>query len=246
MTSLRLMLRRHRWMIGAWTVLLITLSGATVSAYQSTYPTAQQRLLAVRLAQDDPSGLLVYGSLPTPGTPPLMFTWEIGAFATVLVSIMAVLLVISLTRAAEDDGTAELMRTAGMGSRVPLQTAVAVVALVALVLTLGSTAALGLAAGHVDGVTWSGSLAFGGVIGLTALLVAALTLLLAQIAPSTTDARLLGFTTLAAAFAIRALADTQHLDRLNWLSPLALRATVRPFAAIVGGCCFSTFRWWCC
>ncbi len=127
MTSLRLMLRRHRWMIGAWTVLLITLSGATVSAYQSTYPTAQQRLLAVRLAQDDPSGLLVYGSLPTPGTPPLMFTWEIGAFATVLVSIMAVLLVISLTRAAEDDGTAELMRTAGMGSRVPLQTAVAVV-----------------------------------------------------------------------------------------------------------------------
>ena len=43
-----------------------------------------------------------------------MFAWEIGAFATILAAIMAVLVAVALTRAAEDDGTLELLRSCGV------------------------------------------------------------------------------------------------------------------------------------
>jgi len=235
MMTARLMFRRHRWMITSWSVLVIALAGVTVSAYQSTYATPEQRRMATELAQHDAASTLLYGALAEPGTPALMFTWEIGAIATILVAIVAVLLAVSLTRAAEDDGTTELLRSAGIGPRVPLRSAFAVIALVATVLTLGCAVAVGLNAGRVDAVSWPGALTFGCVIGLTFLLIAVLTLVLAQVAPTTTDARLLGFATVAAGFATRAFADTQHVGWLNWLSPLAVRATVRPF---------QSNRWW--
>lgn len=235
MTALRLLFRTHRWTITSWTVLLIGLAGGTVSAYQTTYPSPEQRRAATELAQRDTAATLLYGTLDDPGTPAQTFAWEIGAIVTILVAIMAVLLTISLTRAAEDNGTIELLRSAGTGPRTPLRTALAALTLVAATLALGCGLTVGLQSGREDGITGSGAAAFGGVVGLTFLLVAALTLVLAQVAPTTTDARLLGFATLGLAFAIRAVADTRHLDGLNWLSPLALRTDVRPFAHE---------RWW--
>jgi|tagenome__1003787_1003787.scaffolds.fasta_scaffold20946166_2 ABC-2 type transport system permease protein len=235
MTPVRLMIRRHRWMITGWSILLIGLAGATVSAYQATYPTPEQRRLATELAQRDTASLMLYGRLAEPGSPALMFAWEVGAIATILAALGSVILAIALTRAAEDDGSVELIRSAGIGPRVPLRSAIVVLVATATVFTLGCTTAIGLAATHVDAVTWSGALAFGGVVGLTFLLFAGLTVVLAQIAATTGDARLLGFSTVAVAFGIRAVADTQHLEWLNWLSPLALRSTVRPF---------QDNRWW--
>jgi len=232
---LRLMLHRHRVLITSWLVLLVAVTGATVSAYQSTYPTAEQRRTATDLAQHSAATTLMYGNLADPGTPALMFTWEIGAIATILAAIMAVLVAISLTRAAEDDGTLELVRTTGIDARVPLRCALLMLAGVAATLALGCTGGLGLAAGHVDAVTWPGAAAFGTVVGLTFLIVGMVTVVLAQVAATAGSARLLGFAVVGAAFGIRALADTRHVGWLNWLTPLGLRATVRPFAEN---------RWW--
>lgn len=235
MTLVQLMLRRHRVLIASWSVLLIALSGGTVSAYQTTYPTAEQRRLATELAQQNTATTLLYGRLPEPGTPALMFAWEIGAIVTILAAVMAVLLTVSLTRTAEDNGTHELVRSCGIAPRTPLRSAFAVLAGVAGALTLGCSLAIGLSVGAVDAVTWPGALTFGAVVGLTFLLFAALTTVLAQVAPSAEGAHLLGYAALGIAFILRAFADTEHAGRLNWLSPLALRATVRPFA---------DDRWW--
>jgi ABC-2 type transport system permease protein len=229
------MIRRHRVLMTSWSVLLIALAGATVSAYQSTYPTPEQRRVAVELAQHNAATILLYGNLPDPGTPAQMFAWEIGAIATILAAIMAVLVAIALTRAAEDDGTLELVRCCGAGPRAPLRSALAILALVAAILTLGCTVAAGLNAGRVDAVTWPGAAAFGSVVGLTFLLVAVLAVALAQIVPTAGGARILGFAAVGAAFGVRSIADTQHVGWLNWLSPLGLRATVRPFTGN---------RWW--
>jgi ABC-2 type transport system permease protein len=234
-TLMRLMIRRHRVLITSWSVLLIALAGATVSAYQSTYPTPQQRRIAVELAQHNAATTLLYGDLPDPGTPAQMFAWEIGAFATILAAIMAVLVAVALTRAAEDDGTLELVRACGVGPRVPLRSAFAIVALVAAVLTVGCTVAAGLHTGRFDAITWPGAAAFGSVVGLTFLLVAVLAAVLAQVVPTAGGARILGFAAVGTAFGVRSIADTQHIGWLNWLSPLGLRATVRPFTGS---------RWW--
>lgn len=235
MILLRLVVRRHRVLMTSWLVLLVALTGATVSAYQSTYSTPEQRRTATELAQHSAATTLMYGNLADPGTPALMFTWEIGAISTILAAIMGVLVAISLTRAAEDDGTLELVHTTGIDARVPLRSALVTLGGVAAILTLGCAGGLGLAVGHVDAVTWSGAAAFGTVVGLTFLIVGVLAAVLAQVAATAGSARILGFAAVGVAFGIRALADTRHVGWLNWLTPLGLRATVRPFAEN---------RWW--
>lgn len=232
---LALMVRRHRVLTASWLVLLIALSSATVSAYQSTYSTPEQRRAATELAQHSAATTLMYGDLADPGSAALMFTWEIGAIATILAAIMAVLVAISLTRAAEDDGTLEIVRTTGVGARVPLRSALVLLVGIAATLTLGCTAGVGLAVGHVDAVTWPGAAAFGTVVGLTFLTFGVLAVVLAQVAATAGSARILGFAAVGVAFGIRALGDTGNAGWLNWLTPLGLRAAVRPFAEN---------RWW--
>lgn len=235
MTAVRLMLRRHRLMIISWSVLLIVLSAVTPSSYQSTYRTPAQRLTAVELARHNPATTLLYGRLSGSGTPASMYVWEVGAIAGVLVAIMAVLLAVALTRAAEDDGTLELLLSCGVGRRVPLLGAFAVLGIVAAGLTVGCTAGAGLATGRVDGVTWPGAVAFGSVTGMTFLVFGALTLVLAQVAGTARGAHVLGFAVFGIAFAVRAVADERNAGWPDWLSPLGLRATVRPFTGD---------RWW--
>lgn len=235
MTLTRIMLHRYRLLIASWSVLLIALPAVTVSAYQSTYPTLEQRAIAVNLAQHNVAMTLLYGNLPDPGTPALMFIWEIGAFATILTAIMAVLVAIALTRTMEDDGTLELVRSCGLDPAAPLRSALAILTGIAAVLTLGFAVSIGLSTGRVDGVSWAGAAAGGAVVGLTFLLTGVLAVVLAQIAPAAPGARVLGFTAVGVAFAVRAYADTQDVEALGWFSPLAMRATVGPFAEN---------RWW--
>jgi ABC-2 type transport system permease protein len=52
---------------------------------------------------------------------------------------------------------------------------------------------------------------------------------MSQIAASPGQARLLGFAAVGGAFALRAVADADHHNWLNWYSLLGLRATIEPF-----------------
>jgi ABC-2 type transport system permease protein len=235
MTLTRLLARRYRLQILAWTVLLVLLSGATVSAYQSTYPTPEQRRVATELAQQNAATTLMYGHLRDPGTPAQFFVWEVGAIVTLLAAVAGVLLGVALTRSLEDDGSLELLRSAGVGPRVPIRAALAVLGAVALAVALGCAGAVGLSAGRVDGITWPGAFAFGGVAGTTFLTFATAVVLLAQVIPTPGGARTAGFTLLAAAFALRAIGDSQDLSWPGRLSPLGLRGVVRPFDGN---------RWW--
>ncbi|WP_432973952.1 hypothetical protein [Dactylosporangium sp. CA-233914] len=230
-----LLLRRHRLVLGSWLVLLVGLCASTVQAYQDSYSTAEQRRTAVELAHHNTATTLLYGRLPDPGTPGQMYAWEIGAIVTILAGVMAVLVTVSVTRAIEDDGTLELLRCCGLPPRLPLTSALTLLGMLGTVLALGTAAAAGLWTGRVDGVTWPGAAAFGASVGLTFLLMAALTTVLAQVAPAAGQARTVAFAALGVAFGLRAFADTQDVGALNWFSPLALRATAQPFTGD---------RWW--
>jgi ABC-2 type transport system permease protein len=235
LSLLRILLRRHRLGLAAWWLLLTVLCGVTVSAYQSTYPTPEQRAAAAALMRDDPATTLAYGHLADPGGPASMFVWEAGAIVTVLAAVLAVVVATSLTRGGEDDGTLELVRSCGLDARAPLRAAMLVVLVVAAALAAGAAAVLGVQSGAVDGVTWSGSAVFGAVVGLTFALVATLTAVVAQVCPTTGTTHAAAFAAVGVAFGLRAWADTRDLEWMSWLSPLGLRATVRPFG---------DDRWW--
>lgn len=229
MILIRLLARRHRAFVTAWVIAILALSGLTLDAYQSTYASAQAKLAAVVLAQNNAVSTMLYGTLPSPGTPAQMFTWEIGTFVTLLVSILAVLLAVRLTRAAEDDGTQEVIRGTGVGAQALLKAAVSLLIAVAITLSAGCTLAVASSIGSIDGVTMRGAVAFGAVVAATFLVVALTTVVLAQIVPFASGVRMGGFGLLAVAFVARAGGDTQDWAAVARLSPLDLRASVAPF-----------------
>jgi ABC-2 type transport system permease protein len=227
--ALVLLSRRNAPWILTWSGSVLALVVATLPAYASTYSDAAARHAAVEQAQRDGATRLLYGRLPDPGTAAQMFVWEVGAFVTLLVAVVAVLTAVRLTRAAEQDGTLELLRTAGLGAGSALGSALTMLTGFGLLLGGAATIGVGLRAGRIDGVDWSGAWAFGAVVALTFLLTGVLTVTVSQLVSSAWAARVAGACLLAAFFALRATADAQGPSWLNRLTPLGLRATVGPF-----------------
>jgi ABC-2 type transport system permease protein len=232
MTSLLgLLARQYAAWTMTWLFIVGTLVVVTLPAYASTYPDDAARRVAVELAQNNAATTLLYGHLADPGSPGQMFGWEIGTFVTLLVAVLGVLMAVRLTRVAEEEGTIEIMRSAGLGRQAPLTATFVVLAVVGAILGLVSAVGVGFRAGQVDGVDWTGSLAFGSVVALTFLLMALITVILAQLLPTAWSARVAGALALAGGFALRAAADTQHHTWLHRITPLGLRATVEPFTS---------------
>ncbi len=228
---LALVARRYASWTITWLVIVGGLVLGTLPSYASTYPDEAARRAAVELAQRDAATTLLYGRLPDPGSPGQLFAWKIGAFLTLLVAVLGVLMAVRLSRTAEQDGTIELLRSAGLGRLAPLTATFAVLGVVGALLGLVSAAGVGFRAGEVEGADWTGSLAFGSVVALTFVLMALVTVVLARVFPTGWSARVAGALALAGCYALRALADNRHHAWLNRITPLGLRATVGPFTS---------------
>ena len=85
----------------------------------------------------------------------------------------------------------------------------------AAALTAGCAIAVGLSAGRVPGVTWSGALLFGAVVGVTFLAIGALTMVAVQIVSTAGQARALGAAAVGLAFGVRAIGDMREA---GWLT----------------------------
>ena len=228
---LGLLARRYAAWTLTWIFVVVTLVAVTLPAYASTYPDQAARLAAVGLAQSDGATTLLYGRLPSPGNPAQMFAWEVGSFVTLLVAVLGLLMGVRLTRAAEQEGTIEVVRTAGLGRLAPLTATFALFAVVSVLLGLSSGVTVGLRAARVAGVDWRGALAFGSVVALTYLLIALITVVVAQLVPTPWSARVTSALVVAGCFAVRAASDTQRVAWLGWVTPFGLRATVAPFTS---------------
>jgi ABC-2 type transport system permease protein len=228
---LGLLTRRHAAWTLTWIFVVVTLVVVTLPTYASTYPDDAARLAAVKLAQSNGATTLLYGQLPGPGSPAQLFVWEIGTFVTLLVAVLGLLMAVRLTRAAEQQGTIEIVRAAGLGRLAPLTATLVLLTVVSALLGLASAAAAGFRAGRVAGIDWAGSLAFGSVVTLTFLLIALIAVVAAQLVPTPWSARVTTALVLTGCFALRAIADTQRHPWLNWVTPFGLRATAAPFTS---------------
>ncbi|SNY68663.1 ABC transporter permease [Paractinoplanes atraurantiacus] len=226
---LRFLLRRERrslpwWLLGV-TLLVLVQSTQSQSLYGT--PEALQRLRdtigannAV-IAMSGPTDLLVSigGEI----------VFEIFAFAVVVVALMNMFLIGRHTRADEESGRAELLRSARVGRHAPLAAA--------LLLALLADVAAGLlvfAVAAGTGLPVAGSALFGAAITAAGLVFAAAAAVAAQVFESTravygTVAALLG-----AAFALRAAGDVGS-GALSWASPIGWGQRTLPFAGD---------RWW--
>ncbi|WP_298889534.1 hypothetical protein [uncultured Serinicoccus sp.] len=228
----RLALRRSRWFYLAWVLALTAVVPLTAAAYEQIVDPGNADLLIATMT-NNPTMRAMLGP-PVDLTSAGGFTvWRVGTFAAAMAGIMAVLGVVRSTRAEEEDGRTELLRSGATGRHAPLVAGV----LVALL----ACAALGVAVAAsmtAVGEPVAGSVAFGAGLALVGATFAGVGAVAAQLTASARTAKALGLWTLAAAYTLRAVADgstDEAVRQLAWGSPVQWMALTRPYA---------DERWW--
>lgn len=225
----RLLLRRHRAALLAWVLSLLALAAVTAPSYATFYDDPGETAVLVTQMQASQGSTVLYGTLPDPGTIGQLFAWETGTYLTLLAALMAILLAVPMTRGAEDDGTLELVRAAGVPPRVPLYAALAVVTSACLVVGLGTGALLVAQSAAIDGLEAAGGIAFGGMLALEATAWGLVAMIAAQLRGEARGARSWALLALAVGFALRVVADLAPLAGLNWATPLGWRAVTSAY-----------------
>ncbi|MFC0624102.1 ABC transporter permease [Kribbella deserti] len=232
-TLLRLALRRDRIRLPIW-VLAIGLGMVyAVTALGAVYATAADRQVRADLMKS-PAATMMSG----PGygldnySLGAMVTNEMVLWLAVPAAMMSIFAVIRHTRAEEETGRAELVRS-GVVGRAASDTAAVLLALIANA-AVAIVVALAMMAG---GLPAADSLAVGIGIGLTGITFAAVALLTSQLTAHARAASGMAVAVIGVAFVLRAVGDAAEPggNAVSWLSPLAWTQQTRAFVDL---------RWW--
>ena len=217
-TLLRFALKRDRIALPAW-ILGITLAVVgTAASYPALYPTAEERLGA-RLTIDNPGTTALIGAIygGDDYTYGIMTGHALLALIAVCAALMSIFTLVRHTRAEEESGRAELVRSSVTGRHSHALAAAILVLGANVVLALALTAGLG--ALGVETITWGGSLLFGSTIAAAGFVFAGVAAVTSQLAASARAASGSAGLVLALAYVLRAIGDVSN-ETLSWLSPI--------------------------
>ncbi|MGW7518763.1 ABC transporter permease [Streptomyces sp. NPDC054796] len=226
-TLLRFGLRRDRVRTPVWILALFLGTLTSTSKFEQLYSGGADRATVAR-TMDSPAGLAMTG--PRHYLDDYNFGSMLGhqmmGFTGVLVGLMSVLIVVRHTRAEEETGRAELVRSGVVGRHASLTSALAlaVLANLGLALLLG----VGLPGLGMDGVTTGGSLLYGAAHAAIGIFFAAVACVTAQITGHTRGASGMAMAVIGAAYVLRAAGDV-GTDALSWLSPIGWAQRTYPY-----------------
>lgn len=225
----RLILRRDRLRLPVWILALTATLTGTAPAFSDLYPTQTDVDLRITVVTGNPVGVVFtspgYGlENSTPDNIGPLLVNEMSATMIVLFALMSLFLLIRYTRAEEESGRGELVRSGVVSRMAPLSAAFIVV--IAANLVTGTLIAVGL--GSMD-VGWEGSLSFGASLALLGIVVAGVAAICAQVSEFGRTAAGIAGAVFGFAFLVRAIGDVQDSD-LRWLSPVSWSQGMRPYA----------------
>ena len=230
----RLALRRDRIWWPAWIVALSLQIVVTAGAYESLYPTAASRLTLGTTMGANPSLRALYGPAFDLTSAGGFTSWRMGTFAAAFIAMVSFLSVIRHTRAEEEAGRLELLRSGVVGRHAPL--AAALLVTVGANLVLAAIVIIGLIS---EGTPVAGTLALGLGFVACGIVFAGVGAVAAQISENARPARGMAAAVLGAAYVLRALGDSSlsgtWMTWLSWVSPIGWSQQVRAFAGE---------RWW--
>jgi ABC-2 type transport system permease protein len=164
--------------------------------------------------------------------------WQSAAFGAVVAGLMSMFIVGRHSRAEEESGRDELVRSAAVGRRAPL--VAAFLAAVGANVLLGTVTALSLMTVRQDSplagmpLAIGDSIALGAGLALCGCVFAALALAAAQLTQSTRSMYGLAGSGIGVAYLLRAIGDLGD-GTLSWLSPIGWYQAMQPYAGV---------RWW--
>ena len=217
----RFILRRERIISVVWIVILVLFSAALAPAMSGMFsePGARQQFAEsfnnpVMIAMMGP----VYGiENYTSGA---MYSNMMLLWVIIAVAIMNIFLVVRHSRADEEAGRAEIIRSLPTG-RLAGVNAVMISALIvnaALAVLLG----LALGAASVNGMGFAASMLYGFVVGASGLVFAAIAAIFAQLSSNKGGATGLSFLVLGVFYVIRAAGDMQSNNVIACISPMGI------------------------
>lgn len=233
-TLIRFALRRDRVRLPVWILALFLGTLATADSFRTLYSSPEDRANAVR-SMDSPAGLAMSGPRHYLADYDFgsMLSHQMLGFTSVLVGLMSVLVITRHTRAEEETGRAELVRSTVVGRHAHLAAALSVAVLANLVLAL--LLAFGLAGmGLGDGGT-AGSLLYGAAHAAVGLVFAAVAAVTVQVTAHTRGASGMALAVIGLAYVLRAAGDSGANGTLSWLSPIGWVQRSYPYV---------DDRWW--
>lgn len=222
----RLLLRRDRLWWPVWTVLIVLMQTATVGTYATLYPSAADRAGLTATMAHNSSLLALYGPAFDLSNAGGFSAWRVYGYTCLLGGLAALLGVIRHTRAEEETGRLELLRSGVLGRHSSLAAALTTVAGWSVV--SGALVTAGMAGQHLP---LRGSLVMGLGLTLTMTTFAAVGAVAAQLTEHGRTARAVAGAVLGAAYLLRAIGDSSTgLSFLSWLSPIGWAQQSRPYA----------------
>ncbi|HET7326838.1 MAG TPA: ABC transporter permease [Nocardioidaceae bacterium] len=225
----RLALRRDRIRLPVWLGAILGVVYASAAAVQSTYSTPDELDSYASTMGSSAAAIAMSGPPVALHTPGGVTVYEISTTAMVSVALMAVLLVIRHTRAEEEAGRFELLRSTVVGSQAPAAAAVLVVGGAAVAAGAGIAAIL-----LAQGLPATGSLLYGTSVAAVGVVFTVIGACAAQVTAHARGAVGISTAVLGASFALRAVGDV-GANGLSWVSPFGWSQAVHPYG---------DERWW--
>lgn len=196
-----------RGFLAAWLIPLWTLTAVFPLAYYDYYPTLVERQEIVKAMSTNVGTIALYGRIDPPGYVGQMTSWEMGLWLPLLGSVMSVLLILSLHRRAEDEGTMDLLRSTGVHPGTSTVAATVTTIAAATTLSVGITGILLAEQLVIDELTTSGAVAFGCTVAVAVEGSGVLAQLVVLLFAPATAVTVVGLVSVAVGFLIRAYAD---------------------------------------
>lgn len=223
----RLNLRRDRFRILMWILILAALMASVAWKFEGIYGTPTE-INAIKGTLASPGIVAMFGAFSFSGkvTTAEIFANEMLLFMGLIQVVMNLALSVHATRAEEDLGITELVRAHAVGTLAPLSAAA--IELVLVNGLLGLLYGAGLTAANMPGATTQGNWLIGIGLAATGLLFGMLGLLTAQVADHSSSATGLAYTLFGLSYLARMVTDVQH-PKLTWWSPLGWVEKLAPY-----------------
>ncbi len=161
-----------------------------------------------------------------------MTSHQMLLLTAVIVGLMSILLVTRHTRATEEDGRIEMIRSLPVGRLANVNATLLVLVVTNILLALIS--GLGLYALAIESMDLEGSLLYGATLGATGIVFTGITAIFAQLSESSRGATGFSIAILLIAYLVRAIGDVSN-ETLSWFSPLGWVSQTEAY---------STNNWW--
>lgn len=225
-------LKRNKWKMAFWLIGLIALTLVIPQSFANLYPNQKELVPMFEMFKSPAMEAMLGKAHLSQVNIATMFGYEMQLFTVILVAIMDILFVAKDTRGDEEEGRLEILRALPIGRRSVLMSAV--IQQVIVNVLLGVIIAIGLMFTGIAHFTNEGAWLYGLSLASAGFMFGMLTLLLAQLARTSSQTVGISISLLLVMYLVRAVGDVSA----DWLSNIV------PLGWIPQTAVYSSNHWW--